>query len=140
MPCTSETSCDEQPLRHPSESVKQSCVAICSKTGRRCRNCPKVWMPTASLVLPLKGCCTLCNVHAKIAKTRLMTLVVSTTGTATGMALGATLTYDEYILMTNKVNGMPSIENKLIDSPYPNLDSAVGNAKRGLSNWRKPKH
>jgi hypothetical protein len=127
MTCLTEQSCDEQPLRRPKEKISESCAAECSSTKRRCRNCPKVWMPTTALVIPLKGCCTLCTTHANIAKKKLIALAVSTTGTA----LGSTLSYDEYLLLTSKFDeSLPDVDRKLYTLPAPDISQALENVAR----------
>ena len=131
MTCTTEKSCDEQPLRRPTDKKSESCSAECSTTKRRCRNCPKVWMPTAALVIPLKGCCTLCTTHANIAKKKLITLAVSTTGALSDLALGSTLSYDEYLLLTSKLDeSLPELDGKLYTLPTPDVSNAIDNMTR----------
>jgi hypothetical protein len=131
MPCVTEQSCDEQPLRRPRDKKSDSCAAECTTTKRRCRNCPKVWMPTAALVIPLKGCCTLCTTHADIAKKKLVALAVSTTGALSDLALGSTLSYDEYLLLTSKVHeSHPDLDGKLYTLPTPDVSQAIDNATR----------
>ena len=133
MTCVSEKSCDEQPFRRPREKRSESCAAECSTTQRRCRNCPKVWMPTAALVIPLKGCCTLCTIHANIAKKKLLTLAVSTTGALSDLALGSTLSYDEYLLLTSKLEeSLPELDGKLYTLPTPDVSHAIYNVARSV--------
>jgi hypothetical protein len=133
MTCVTEQSCDEQPLRRPKEKVSESCAAECSSTKRRCRNCPKVWMPTAALVIPLKGCCTLCTTHANIAKKKLITLAVSATGALSDLALGSTLSYDEYLLLTSKLDeSLPDVDGKLYTLPTPDISHVLNNVTRSI--------
>jgi hypothetical protein len=104
MSCTchrDEQKCSQQkpwtPKQRSRKCVKLSCAAVCEATGRRCKNCAQIAFPSASLVLKLSGCCTICNMHAAVAKKKLLAFKATALPYAAEQALGVTMSYDEWL-------------------------------------------
>jgi hypothetical protein len=131
--CLINQSCEEQtpfPIR-----VDQTitCAAVCESTGRKCRNCPRKWLPIASLVLKMKGkCgvnCYLCNVHYNAA----LKVLGKSFPWLLDQAIGSTLNYDEYWALA----GNTELDlNKTIVS-NSSIPSEVTNAVVHNATWWK---
>jgi hypothetical protein len=140
--CDSQIGCDDQAPFRPSQDKSLTCDAICTSTGRKCRNCPVETMRSAVLVMEMSGCCKLCKIHREIAKKKWSVWIKTNTVAVTSRAIESMISRfmgsEAYNNATLNPDAGPFLQDTFVPPGEFDYEAGLSNITQRVQNLRRP--